>query len=169
MHPNPAIQRIVADGGGQDMTRAHSPTLYQRGIMALTCVIALWIGVMAVSAPVQILETMQLAATGPAGINETRGQYGGFFLALALFLGLGVVGYIRPAAVLMVMLVLYGGVFCGRMIHLILTGFSDISDYSTTMKAIHLIDLTGLIASAIGLRQASDKRAPCRALFSLNL
>ncbi|MEO1554735.1 MAG: DUF4345 family protein [Pseudomonadota bacterium] len=136
------------------MAQKHTPTLYQRSVMVVTLLIALWIGLLALSAPEQLLEAMQMASKGPAGLNEVRGQYGGFFLALAVFLGLGIAGQVRPAAVLTVLLVLYGGVFSGRVIHLALDNFSDFPDYPMAMKAIHFVDFAGLIASGIGLRRS---------------
>ncbi|MEL6756984.1 MAG: DUF4345 family protein [Pseudomonadota bacterium] len=136
------------------MVQKHTPTLYQRSVMVVTLLIALWIGLLALNAPEQLLEAMQMASTGAAGLNETRGQYGGFFLALAVFLGLGIAGQLRPAAVFMVLLVLYGGVFSGRVIHLALGNFSDFSDYPMAMKAIHFVDFAGFIASGIGLRRS---------------
>lgn len=135
------------------MDRKHRPTMLQRTAMSATGLIALAIAYGGLVNPTGLLEGMQLTASGPAGLNEIRGQYGGFFLLTALFACFGAVGYIRPTSVLAYLIVLYGGVFLGRAIHLLSVGFDEFATYPPAMQAIHLVDLTGLLLSVAAIRQ----------------
>ncbi|MEM8795107.1 MAG: DUF4345 family protein [Pseudomonadota bacterium] len=141
------------------MHPAFHPTLLQRIVVGLTGLIALAISYGGLINPDSFLAGMELSATGPAGINETRGQYGGFFFLVAIYTGLGVLGYVRPTSVLGFLLVLYGGVLFGRIWHLAAIGFDSFATYPFTMQAIHFVDFCGLVLSAIALRQGSNTRA----------
>lgn len=137
-----------------DMHPAYTPTLFQRAVMIATALTSALIGVMALSDPANFLEVMQLQAAGPAGLNEARAQYGGFFMALAIFLGAGAAGFVQTRAALWSMLVLYAGIFTGRIIHLTLFGgAADWADYNTTMQVAHVFDGTGLLLTLLALRQ----------------
>lgn len=141
------------------MRAGFRPSLFQRAVMGVTALIALAIGLRALTDPAGFLNGMQMAAVGPAGLNETRGQYGAFFIALVLYAGLGAAGIVRTTSVLAMLLVLYAGVLAGRVIHLALVGFDAIGSYPPIMQAIHVVDLVGLIASALALRQGRATRA----------
>lgn len=132
----------------------HPPSL-QRLVMGVTALIALSIAVGGLFVPEAFLDGMALSATGPAGVNEVRGQYGGFFLVAALYTAAGATGFIRPSSVLGFMVVLYGGVFLGRMVHFAVAGFDEISTYPPVMQAIHFVDLTGLVLSVMCYRQTA--------------
>ncbi len=137
------------------MRPAFRPTLLQRAIMGLTALIALAIAYGGLANPDGFLAGMQLAAQGPAGLNETRGQYGGFFLLAAIYAGLGAGGYVRPTGVLGFQVVLYGGVFLGRAAHLALGGYDDFAAYPPAMRAVHIVDAAGLLLSGLALRQGA--------------
>lgn len=139
------------------MRPTYHPNLFQRAIMGLTAIIALAIAYGGLTNPAGFLEGMQLSAIGEAGINETRGQYGGFFLMLGGYTALGAFGIIRPSSVLGLLCVLYGGVFFGRVVHLAYAGIDGLSTYPIMMQAIHLIDLTGLVLSVLALRMTAQK------------
>ena len=75
-----------------------------------------------------------LAATGPAGINNLRGDIGGLFLTAAVFCGLWLVrgdaAWLRAAAVAMCCVLL------GRVIGLLVEGFNPASMASAVLEAI---------------------------------
>lgn len=132
----------------------NTPTLYQRTVMFVTAGMALFLGIFAIADPTGFLAAMQMSAEGPAALNEMRAQYGGFFLALGVFLLASAAGRIGTRAGLWAMVVMYGGIFTGRMLHLtVFGGAPDFPDYNTTMQVIHLIDGGGFIASLIALRE----------------
>jgi len=75
-----------------------------------------------------------LAATGPAGINNLRGDIGGLFLTAAVFCGLwlarGNAAWLRAAAVAMCCVIV------GRVIGLLVEGFNQASLVAAVLEAI---------------------------------
>ena len=75
-----------------------------------------------------------LAATGPAGINNLRGDIGGLFLTAAVFCGLWLVrgnaAWLRAAAVAMCCVIV------GRITGLLVEGFNQASLVAAVLEAI---------------------------------
>jgi len=75
-----------------------------------------------------------LAATGPAGINNLRGDIGGLFLTAAVFCGLwlarGNAAWLRAAAVAMCCVIV------GRITGLLVEGFNQASLVAAVLEAI---------------------------------
>jgi hypothetical protein len=75
-----------------------------------------------------------LSATGPAGINNLRGDIGGLFLTAAVFCGLWLVrgnaAWLRAAAVAMCCVIV------GRITGLLVEGFNQASLVAAVLEAI---------------------------------
>lgn len=141
----------------KDMRETRSPTPFQRALMLATAAMALFLGIFAVADPAGFLTAMQMGAEGPAAFNEMRAQYGGFFLALGLFLVAGAAGRANTRAALWAMVIMYGGIFLGRILHLTaFGGWADFPAYNLTMQIVHAVDGAGFILSLIALRQSSS-------------
>jgi hypothetical protein len=91
-------------------------------LTAGSALIFLLIGIAGFAIPIEFLSTFGLPAEGPAGVSEIRAQYGGFFIALSIFL---IYCFMRreyyTALVLHTLLLL--GINLGRLISLIVVTF----------------------------------------------
>jgi hypothetical protein len=87
---------------------------------------------------------------GKNGRNEVRGQYGGFFAAVALCGAMALAGVIAPIAALAVYVVLFGGLVFGRFLSLAVDRSGD--RYSPMIIALFCIDSAGLALALAALR-----------------
>ncbi len=130
-----------------------APTILQRTILAISALLAAYIAWEGLADTSAFLKAMDVEILGPGGMNEIRAQYGGFFAAVTVVCGLGIVGIIRPSAPLILMAAIYGGVLFGRLVSLGLDGSEVFSAYPPLLQRAHVIDFVGLILSILALRQ----------------
>ncbi len=90
-----------------------------------------------------------LSATGPAGVNNLRGDIGGLFLTAAVFCGLWLVrgnaAWLRAAAVAMCCVIV------GRITGLLVEGFNQASLVAAVLEAIFV---TVFLAAASASKKA---------------
>jgi hypothetical protein len=103
----------------------------------------------AAARPDVFAKQLGLSIDNAGGTNEIRSQYAGFFLAAAIACGAGLAGYISRREGTTLVVVIFGGLFIGRLFSLILNkGFGG---YSHTVRALCFIDAVGLALSVAAL------------------
>lgn len=93
------------------------------------------------TAPARFAGALGLAIANPGGANEVRGQYAGFFLAVAAVCAAAAAGLAPRQAVFLVLAVLFGGLTAGRLLSLILN--RGTAGYGPTIRALCAIDALG--------------------------
>ncbi|MBV8192411.1 MAG: hypothetical protein JOY64_18410 [Alphaproteobacteria bacterium] len=101
------------------------------------------------TAPREFAARLGLAVVDGGGVNEIRAQYAGFFLAAALACGAALVGWLPRQAAFVVLLVIFGGLICGRVASLAIDG--GIAGYGPTIRALYAIDAIGLCLAIAAL------------------
>lgn len=103
-----------------------------------------------------LLETwFGLTIANAGGYNEIRSQYAGFFLAAAAVCAIALGGLVPRRAAFIVLAVIFGGLFAGRLASLGLNG--GIGGYSPTILALYAIDAVGLALAMTAM--AVDRQA----------
>lgn len=105
---------------------------------------------LALSRPRMFAERLGLATVGKDGLNEVRGQYGGFFGAVAICGALSLGGFVAQAATLVLYAALFGGLVFGRFLSLALDRANE--RYSPMILALFVIDSAGLALTLAALR-----------------
>lgn len=90
-----------------------------------------------------------LITTGASGVVEIRAQYGGFFIAAGFALWAPLIDLLSFAGAYVVALVIFGGLFLGRICAAVIGGRNDA--LLPTIRALYLIDGLGAILAATGL------------------
>ena len=94
------------------------------------------------SAPAEFAARLGLNIANAGGYNEIRAQYAGFFLASALVCAASLAGAVPRQAAFIVLVAVFGGLFAGRVVSLVLDG--GIAGYGGTVVGLHAIDAIGL-------------------------
>jgi hypothetical protein len=115
-------------------------------INVLFCLLTAW---SSASAPDGFAARLGLGILDAGGLNEVRAQYSGFFLAVALACATSLGGVLNRQAALVVLVVVFGGLFAGRIVSLALN--AGVSGYGPTILALHVIDVIGLGLAAAAL------------------
>ena len=95
------------------------------------------------TAPAVFAKQLVLALADAGGTNEIRSQYAGFFLAAAIACALAIFGLIPDREALVVLTVIFGGLFVGRLFSII--GNGGFSGYGPTIRALCVIDAVGTL------------------------
>jgi hypothetical protein len=110
--------------------------------LVLTGMLSVFTTFTAAIRPADFAKRLGMTIDNAGGINEIRSQYAGFFLAAASACGAGLSGFITRQEALVVVAVIFGGLFVGRVFSLVLNkGFSG---YGRTVRALCVIDALGL-------------------------
>ena len=116
------------------------------GTLGTFCLFTTW---SSATRPARFAEQLGLAAMNSGGVNEIRSQYAGFFGAVALCCGGGLVGAIPRPAVFLLLAVVFGGLIVGRLISLVVNhGFDG---FGPTIRALYLIDAIGFTTALLAL------------------
>lgn len=118
-------------------------------VLALGALFFLFSSAGAGIAPAAFADRLGLNTADAGGRNEIRAQYGGFFLAVALICAGALVGAVAQQTALIVLVVLFGGVFAGRLAALALNGGA--AGYGRAIVALHLVDAGGLALALAAL------------------
>ena len=94
------------------------------------------------SAPAEFAARLGLNIANAGGYNEIRAQYAGFFLASALVCAASLAGTVPRQAVFIVLIVVFGGLFAGRAVSVVLDG--GFAGYGGTVVGLNAIDAIGL-------------------------
>ena len=94
------------------------------------------------SAPAEFAARLGLNIANAGGYNEIRAQYAGFFLASALVCAASLAGTVPRPAAFIVLVVVFGGLFAGRAVSVVLDG--GFADYGGTVVGLHAVDAIGL-------------------------
>lgn len=119
-------------------------------VLAVSGLIALAIALRALLMPGALGAGLGFGVGGADALNEIRGQYGGFFLAVGLACALAIFRVIPRQAALIVLAVTFGGILFGRLVSLGIDG--GFSAYSPTIRALYVVDALGLAAALWALR-----------------
>jgi hypothetical protein len=84
-----------------------------------------------------------LAVSTPAGDNEVRAQYAGFFLVAAALCVAALANGVPRRSAFLLLAVIFGGLFAGRAVSLILNG--GFEGYTATIRVLFAIDAAGLL------------------------
>jgi hypothetical protein len=107
------------------------------------------------SAPAEFAARLGLNIANAGGYNEIRAQYAGFFLASALVCAASLAGTVPRQAAFVVLVVVFGGLFAGRAVSVVLDG--GFAGYGGTVVGLHAIDAIGLALGITAL--ALENRA----------
>lgn len=118
-------------------------------VLAIGAAFFLFTSVYALAKPAQFAKPLGLALPGADGLNEVRAQYGGFFLISGLAVAASLVGRIPREWGLVVLVVTFGGLICGRLLALIAE--RSFARYGATIRALFLIDSCGFLLSIFAL------------------
>ena len=102
--------------------------------------------------PVRFAALLGLDVANPGGVNEIRSQYAGFFLMVGLVFAAALTGSIPRAFGYMLGLVVFGGLFIGRLSGLVLN--RGTGGYPPVVRGLVLVDLTGCALSLAALHGA---------------
>jgi Domain of unknown function (DUF4345) len=116
-------------------------------VATLFCLLTTW---QSGTAPVQFARALGLTVADAGGLNEIRAQYAGFFLfAAALCFAALVWKTLRQTAFTM-LIVIFGGLFAGRLVSLGLDG--GFSGYDPLIRSLYYIDAFGLAIAVAALK-----------------
>jgi hypothetical protein len=96
-----------------------------------------------------------LKIANAGGYNEIRAQYAGFFLASALVCAASLAGTVPRQAAFIVLVVVFGGLFAGRAVSVVVDG--GFVGYGGTVVG-HAIDAIGLAAGEVATSARVKKR-----------
>ena len=130
--------------------------MFAKSILALGALISAFIGFAALKDP-NLLTDYGIVVSDANGRNEIRGQYGGFFIALAGVMMASLLGKLPKKFGLGVFLMTIGGVLLGRVLSLVLEGPAVFATYSTDIKTLFAVDLTLTILAFLALRSLKEK------------
>lgn len=130
-----------------------SASTISTAVLAVSGLVALAIAARALAMPAALGTGLGFGVGGADALNEIRGQYGGFFLAVALACGLALFRVIPRQAALIVLAVTFGGILLGRLVSVAVDG--GFGAYSPTIRALYVVDAIGLAASLWALRGES--------------
>ena len=131
--------------------------MFQRIVLGLGLIVTAYISVRALSAPEDVLASFGLIVDGADGRNEIRGQYGGFFGAVAVVMVLSLFGRLTERFGLSLLLITVGGVLAGRVLSIVIEGPAILSTYSSGIKILIIADIALVLLTLIALRQSSTK------------
>ena len=94
-------------------------------------------------APREFAARLGLAVSTPAGDNEVRAQYAGFFLGAAALCVAALANAVSRRSAFLLLAVVFGGLFAGRAVSLILNG--GFEGYTATIRVLFAIDAAGLL------------------------
>ncbi len=118
-------------------------------VLSVFGLLALTISLRGLLAPASLGASLGYELSGVDGLNEVRAQYGGFFFAVAAVCALGVLRTGLREAALVVLVVVFGGVFLGRMASLAIDG--GFGGYGPVIQILFAVDLIGLLAAGSAL------------------
>ena len=123
------------------------------GLLGLATLLCLGTTVAAFAQPGPFATSLGLSVTNAGGVNEIRSQYAGFFLMVGVACVAALAGVVpRPAAYL-VTLIVFGGLFIGRLVSVTLNqGFDG---YPPVVKGLVLVDFIGAAMSIAALAERS--------------
>jgi len=127
--------------------------MFRKLVLVIGAIVATYISFRALTAPESVLSNFGLMVEGVDGRNEVRGQYGGFFGAVALTMVLSLMGRLSERFGLLVLLITVGGVLAGRLASVALEGPSVIAAYSSGIKTFIIVDIVIVALTLIALRR----------------
>ncbi len=128
---------------------------FRRIVLVLGALGAGYVSYRAMTSPGDLLDSFDVLALTADGRSAIRGQYGGFYLVVALTLLASLVRILTVRTGLFLLLVTVGGVLTGRLSSLALEGQQVWNNYSTDVQTIIIAEavLTVLtLAALIGSR-----------------
>lgn len=118
-------------------------------VLAIGAAFFVFTSLYALARPAQFAKPLGLALPGADGLNEIRARYGGFFLISGLAVAAALIGQVPREWGLVVLVVTFGGLICGRLLALIAE--RSFVRYGTTIRALFLIDSWGFLLSIFAL------------------
>jgi len=122
---------------------------FQTGVLAASLLFCAYTAWAAGTAPANFAERLGLRVMSAGGANEVRAQYAGFFLAAAMVCAAALAGFVGRPAAFVLLIALFGGLLAGRLASLGING--GLTGFEPTIKALFLIDFTGLALAASAL------------------
>ncbi len=132
-----------------------SSTVLQKIVLIVGIVAGLYIAMRATLSPAAMMANLDITLNSISALNEVRGQYGGFFLAFSLVLGMSLFGKLSTKVGLIVFLMTIGGVLFGRLLSLVLDGFA-FGSYTPAIQGFMLIDLIMFVLVGLAIRQCGQ-------------
>ena len=122
-------------------------------LLGLATLLSLGTTVAAFTQPKPFATSLGLSIANAGGVNEIRSQYAGFFLMVGVVCVGALIGVVPRPAGYLVTLVVFGGLFIGRLVSVTLNqGFSG---YPPVVKGLVLIDFVGAALSIAALAERS--------------
>lgn len=118
-----------------------------RAILALNAAVHLYYGVVFAWDPGDMMQTLSLAATGPAGITEMRAFHGGLMIAMGCLFAAAALSREWVRAGLIMMTVTYAGAVAARTLGIVIDAATE-----AVLFQILAIEVAGLLLGFIGLR-----------------
>ncbi len=122
---------------------------FQTGVLAVSLLFCGYTAWASATAPAVFAERLGLKIVSAGGTNEIRAQYAGFFLAAAIVCAAALAGVVNRPAALVLLTAVFGGLVVGRLVSLAING--GFAGFEPTIKALYLIDFTGLALAVAGL------------------
>ena len=124
-------------------------TMVGTGLLGFATLLCLGTTVAAFARPEVFANALGLAVANAGGANEIRSQYAGFFLMVGIACVAALTGSIPRPAGYLVTLVVFGGLFTGRVVSVALNhGFDG---YPPVVRWLVLIDFLGSALSIVAL------------------
>ena len=120
-------------------------SLFATLVLGISALGALFTAGSGILEPRVFAERLGLTVANPGGDNEVRAQYGGFFLAVAVFCAASLAGVVPPRTALAVLAVLVSGLVAGRILSLFLN--RGTAGYGFAVRALCAIDAAGFALS----------------------
>lgn len=127
-------------------------------VLILGLIAALYIATKAIVSPETVLSNLGISIIDANGRNEIRGQYGGFFSAIALMLVFALMNTLSRTLALQVLLITIGGVLFGRLLTIAIEGVTVVEHYSPILKAFIVFDLVMFVLLIICLKAQRENR-----------
>lgn len=131
--------------------------MFQRIILAIGALVAAYISLRAITAPESVLVNLGLIIDGADGRSEIRGQYGGFFGAVAIAMVLSLIGKLPQKFGLGMLLITVGGVLMGRLLSIVIEGPQVLASYSSSIQAFIIVDIILVALTLLALRTTPSK------------
>ena len=125
--------------------------MFSRLVLLLGAVIAAYISYSTMVNPQEAVSDFGLMIDSADGRNEIRGQYGGFFGAVALVMVLSLFRLLPVRFGLGLLLVTVGGVLVGRLASLVFEGPAIFTEYSTSIQTYYAVDIILVLLTLIAL------------------
>ena len=112
----------------------------QNILLLLGAIMSFIVAYLGLLRPEQILDGVDVVIDTPSGRNEIRAMYGGMQLLIGVYALLAFFDKVSKYFALVLMLIVVGGIFLGRLLSLAFEGMSIFTLYTPVLQSLYVLE-----------------------------